>query len=563
MSSASDGNNAGQSSGQAGEPDSLDLDGRQAMKSRGRPQVSVPAGRVAETQRAAAEGQAAIDPLVADQALATAEQKRDSGTGPQSEPRPTPESALADAQALKSIDSRHEGLQALVPGTLGVVAAREAATIDASALDGFADKVLQGRAAAVVGDTAEQQPAYKTALREVSPQYAGLAERAYAEEQQRSAAKEDRKALEYASRRDDAANSIAGRYATMASAGLTIKDLQGPALDRLAVKDSRDLLLIEGFPPHPRASEVKALVADSMKSDAYRATFDRETAEWAMPGVGRTTSFPARAVAVELPEQVRASGVMADAKQGSTIPPSAERVDADINAMRPEGDTAEKRRAIPPLEDRFNVKRIGLVEQEYHFRDQAGKVAFTDKFISISTGSESPAAIKAMVDRAAERGWETVRLNGSPEFVRQGWIAATAQGLKAVGHTVTAGDREAAAKERTRLQVGHDGLAPQRPGEAVGRVQSDYAERASGHRKAAELGGQRQLAAAIEKALVEGKVSPELRGQVRAMMAAEGAKRVARGERFKVPVYDARAPRARAKTVQAGPQRHGDRERSR
>jgi hypothetical protein len=563
MGAASDGSNAGQSSSEAGEADSLDLDGRQATKGRGRTQASVPAGRVAETQRAAAEGQAAIDPLVADVALATAEQKRDSGTRPPSESQPTPESALADAQALKNIDSRHEGLQALVPGTLGAVAAREAATSDVSALDGFTDKVLQGRAAAVVGDTAEQHPAYRTALREVSPQYAGLADRAYAEEQQRSAAKEDRKALEYASRRNDAADSIAGRYATMASAGLTTKDLQGPALDRLAVKDSRDLLLIEGFPPHPRASEVKALVADSMKSDAYRATFDRETAEWAMPGVGRTTSFPARAVAVELPEQVRASGVMADAKQGSTIPPSAERVDADINAMRPEGDTAEKRRAIPPLEDRFNVKRIGLVEKEYHFRDQAGKVAFTDKFISISTGSESPAAIKAMVDRAAERGWETVRLNGSPEFVRQGWIAATAQGLKAVGHTVTAGDREAAAKERTRLQVGHDGLAPQRPGEAVGRVQSDYAERASGHRKAAELGGQRQLAAAIEKALVEGKVSPELRGQVRAMMAAEGAKRVARGERFKVPVYDARAPRARAKTVQAGPQRHGDRERSR
>jgi hypothetical protein len=132
-----------------------------------------------------------------------------------------------------------------------------------------------------------------------------------------------------------------------------------------------------------------------------------------------------------------------------------------------------------------------------------------------------------------------------------------------VGHTVTAGDREAVAKERVRLQVGLDAPAPERPGEAVGRVQSDYAERTSGDRNAAELGGRRQLAAAIEKALVDGKVSPELRGQVRAMMAAEGAKRVARGERFKVPVYDARAPRARAKTVQAGPQRHGDRERSR
>ena len=563
MGAAFDGSNAGQSSGQAGEADSLDLDGSQAMKGRGRPQASVPAGRAAETQRAAAESQAAIDPLVADQALATAEQKRDSGTRPPSEPRPTPESALADAQALKTIDSRHEGLQALVPGTLGAVAAREAATSDVSALDGFADKVLQGRAAAVMGDTAEQHPAYRTALKEVSPQYAGLAERAYAEEQQRSAAKEDRKALEYASRRDDAADSIAGRYATMARAGLTIKDLQGPALDRLAVKDSRDLLLIEGFPPHPRASEAKALVADSMKSDAYRATFDRETAEWAMPGVGRATSFSARAGSGQLPEQVRASGAMPDAKQGGIAPRSAERVGADINSMRSEGDTAEKRRAIPPLEDRFNVKRVGLIEKEYHFRDQAGKVAFTDKFMSISTGSESPAAIKAMVDRAAERGWETVRLNGSQEFIRQGWIAATAQGLKGVGHTATVGDREAAAKERARLQVGQDAPAPQRQGKAMQRVQSDHVERVTSDRTTAAFGGQRQLAAAIEKALADGKVSPELRGQVRAMLAAEGAKRVTRGERFKVPVYDARAPRARAKTVQTGPQRVGDRERSR
>ena len=131
-------------------------------------------------------------PLVADVALATAEQKRDGGT------RPPSESALADAQALKTIDSRHEGLQALVPGKLGAVAAREAATGDVSALDGFADKVLQGRAAAVMGDTAEQHPAYRTALKEVSPQYADLAERAYAEDQKKSAAKDDRKALEYA-----------------------------------------------------------------------------------------------------------------------------------------------------------------------------------------------------------------------------------------------------------------------------------------------------------------------------------------------------------------------------
>ena len=271
----------------------------------------------------------------------------------------------------------------------------------------------------------------------------------------------------------------------------------------------------------------------------------------------------------ENPQAVGSAGQVAETQRAaaeghaSKPPVPVAKTNPDMNLMRPEGAAAAKRRAIPPLEDRFNVKRVGLVNKEYHFRDQAGKVAFTDKFMSISTGSESPAAIKAMVDRAAERGWETVRLNGSPEFARQGWIAATAQGLKPVGHTATVGDREAAAKERARLQVSQDGTAPQRPREAIRRVQSGQAERVSGDRKTVELGGQRQLAAAIDKALADGRVSPELRGQVRAMMAAEGARRVARGEQFKVPLYDARAPRARAKTVQAEPQRHGDRERSR
>ena len=191
--------------------DSLDLDVRQALKGRERPQAVGSAGRLVETQRAAAEGQASIDPLVADQALTASQQKRDNGPRPPSEAQPTPETALADAQALKIIDSRHEGLQALPAGALGAVAAREAATSDVAVLNSFADMVLQGRAASVLGDTADQHPTYRTALREVSPQYASLAERAYAEDQLKSAAKEDRKAFEFADRRDDAADSIVAR----------------------------------------------------------------------------------------------------------------------------------------------------------------------------------------------------------------------------------------------------------------------------------------------------------------------------------------------------------------
>ena len=482
--------------------------------------------------------------------------------------RQTPQSALASAQeqvqALKVIDSRHERLQTVPSGALDAVAAREAATSDVVGLKSFTDEALQRHAAALMGDTADQHPTYKTALKEASPQYAVLAERAYADDQQRSTWKEDRKSLEFSVRRDDAADRIADRYAAMTGAGLTVKDLQGTALDRLAIKDCRDLLLIEGFPPHPRTGEARALVVDSLKSDAYRVTFDRETAQWTTPSVGQQPSMSGRTAGSELRDPVSAS---AEVKQSAKTPVTAERIDIDTNVMRPEGNTTEKRRAflrsVPPLEDRFNVKRIGLVEKEYHFRDQAGKVAFTDKFRSISTGSESPAAIKAMVDRAAERGWETVRLNGSPEFVRQGWIAATAQGLKPVGHTATTGDREAAAKERIRIQVTQDAPTSQKPVEAIMRVHSAHTERVIGDKTATALSGQRQLAAAIEKALVDGKVSPELRGQVRTMMTAEGAKRVARGERFKVPVYDSRAPRTRSKSIPTIAQRSGERERSR
>ena len=623
MSNPSDGGNVGQTSiqarsaelhnfadhsmsrEQAAEAVSIDLNTLTTLKGSERSAAVGTMGRIAESQRAYAEALDGSNPLVSDQALTTAERQRDDIVRAQTEYRQTPEGMAAapqaerlregvrlaevehdgrragrsyadlgpaaadrvtavDAQALKGIESRHDGLQAVPAGVLDAAAAREAATSDVAAMSNFNDKTLQGRAASVMGDTADQHPTYRTALLEASPQYAGLADRAYADDQHKSAAKDTRKGFEFADRRDDAAHDIASRYAKMAHAGLSAKDLQGPALDRLAVMDSRDLLLLDGQPAHTRQGEAKALVAESLKSDAYRATFTRETAEWTAPEAGRRLGLAENVATIGSQDRAAsAPTVPADQKQRPKDAGAPDRAGTDSNSMHSGGDTTEKRRAIPPLEDRFNVFRIGLVEKEYHFRDQAGKVAFTDKLLSISTASESPAAIKAMVDRAAERGWETVSLKGSPEFVRQGWIAANAQGLKAVGHTPTTGDREAVIKERARLQVGQDASAPQKPGEAMQRVQSAHLERVGSDRNVAEIGGQRQLAAAIEKALVDGKVSPELRGQVRAMMTAEGARRVARGERFKVPVYDAQAPRARAKTVQAAPQRHGDRERSR
>lgn len=346
----------------------------------------------------------------------------------------------------------------------------------------------------------------------MGPGYASLADRAFADDQQKSAAKEDRKSFEFADRRNDAAQEIATRYANMKQAGLSVKDLQGPAVDRLAVMDSRALLLLEGQPQHAREGEARALVAESMKSAAYRTTFARETAEWTMSNTGRQSGGAANAAKIDTREQTAVAPTTAAYQSAPPKHAAApEREGTGSNSMRAKGDTSAKRRAIPPLEDRFNVLKTGLVAKEYHFRDQAGKVAFTEKMFSLNTTSESPAAIKAMVERAAERGWETVSLKGSPEFVRQGWIAANAHGLKAVGHTPTPDDRDAVAQERARLEVGRVAEGAQRQAEAMTSAQSERVERneiGRGGRSASGLSSRRQLAAAIEKALFDGKVSP-------------------------------------------------------
>ena len=235
---------------------------------------------------------------------------------------------------------------------------------------------------------------------------------------------------------------------------------------------------------------------------------------------------------------------------------SAATMQAAMRDVQTDLGTGPRRSAIPPLEDRFNIVSRGLVRKDYEFRDQPGKIAFSESLHKLSSQTDSPAAVKAMVDRALERGWETVRVSGSSEFTRQAWIAATAHGLKAVGHTPTPGDRQAAEKERARLDLSRslrDAPSQQNPAPdpAGERVRRSSAIR------------ERQLVAAFDKALRDGKVPISLRDQMRERMAAEGARRVGQGERFSVRVIDVNAPRSKPKTLKLGAQRIGDRERSR
>ena len=259
-------------------------------------------------------------------------------------------------------------------------------------------------------------------------------------------------------------------------------------------------------------------------------------------------------------EAYQAAREVGPSKSAATMKAAMREVLADL-------DTGPRRSAIPPLEDRFNIVSRGLVSKDYEFRDQPGKIAFSESVHKLSSQTDSPAAAKAMVDRALERGWETMQVSGSSEFTRQAWIAATAHGLKAVGHRPTPGDRGAAEKERARLELSRSVRdAPSRQNAEPVKRQGgtvEHADPAGERLRGSSAIRERQLVAAFDKALRDGKVPANLRDQMRERMAAEGARRAGQGERFNVRVYDLKAPRAKPKTLEVGPQTVADRERSR
>ncbi|MEK8034259.1 LPD7 domain-containing protein [Ideonella sp. DXS29W] len=133
-----------------------------------------------------------------------------------------------------------------------------------------------------------------------------------------------------------------------------------------------------------------------------------------------------------------------------------------------EADLRPGRRPTPPLEDRFNITQTVIGRRDYQFRDQPSQTAFREGWLSMKTEVNNPAAVKGMLDRAAERGWSTVRLTGDAEFKRQGWIAAEARGIYAIGYTPTEGDRVLARQERARLESAYStNITPDRSAESL------------------------------------------------------------------------------------------------
>lgn len=72
----------------------------------------------------------------------------------------------------------------------------------------------------------------------------------------------------------------------------------------------------------------------------------------------------------------------------------------------------------------------------------SGNHAFTDEGDKISFKTSNPTAIKAGLQLAKEKGWETVYVKGSEEFRRESWIQGRLMGMEISGYEATKADHE-------------------------------------------------------------------------------------------------------------------------
>jgi hypothetical protein len=98
---------------------------------------------------------------------------------------------------------------------------------------------------------------------------------------------------------------------------------------------------------------------------------------------------------------------------------------------------AKQRELMTALYERFDVRG-----NDFLFKGEAGRVAFTDHGKQISTRNDVPMVVRAMTDLAQAKGWEGIRIKGTPEFMRSTWLEARLRGIDVQGYIPTAEDRK-------------------------------------------------------------------------------------------------------------------------
>lgn len=243
----------------------------------------------------------------------------------------------------------------------------------------------------------------------------------------------------------------------------------GEAAIREAVKDTgldADVLIARLKEGAPTAALEERWLLDDVKSIAEHQGLDlnkledRDAALAALDSIHEKVSD---AVGMEATtDQLEA----AKAREAATRD-AAEVSVGDISADH----VSEEGRRLDPLDtpssyhERFVVTKQGD-KQEFYRNYNDERPAFVDDGTNLSTKACDKATALDMVNLAAHRGWESMKVTGPQDFRREVWIEGAAKGIEVEGYKPTERDIEEAARradlERVRSVTRTDVPASER-----------------------------------------------------------------------------------------------------
>jgi len=202
---------------------------------------------------------------------------------------------------------------------------------------------------------------------------------------------------------------------------------------------------------------IKDAIADMRREGFDRASissgaFDiedqaRAEAKAEVLGVARTAPAAPAEVSPQAQPPQRAGGEATDQPKSQTAQPPAENLAGEAKA----DSIAPARRGLDPLDtpasyyDRFVVTKRGDVQEFYRHYDDA-RAAIIDTGDTLSTKAADKATALDMVNLAAHRGWDSMKVTGPQDFRREMWIEGAAKGIKVEGYTPNARDVEEATR---------------------------------------------------------------------------------------------------------------------
>ena len=110
-------------------------------------------------------------------------------------------------------------------------------------------------------------------------------------------------------------------------------------------------------------------------------------------------------------------------------------------------------------------KRFLQVDSDYYFPDRSP--AFTDRGAKLATRGEHPEVIRALVEIARERSWDSVTVKGSETFRRAAWMEAARSGLQVAGYKPTDLDLAELKQREPRNSIEPGAMREQVSGQAT------------------------------------------------------------------------------------------------